>query len=77
MRERYRGFVTMLAGALGAAGVFWLLRDHWGHAFGLLPYLLFLICPLMHLFMHHGHHGHHSGQGANGAGSANGSERQA
>jgi hypothetical protein len=25
-----------------------------------LPYLLFLSCPLMHLFMHHGHgHQHH------------------
>jgi hypothetical protein len=27
-----------------------------------LPYLLFLACPLMHLFMHHGHHhGAHGG----------------
>lgn len=44
----------------GAAALFWLLRDHWGHALGLLPFLLFFTCPLMHLFMHHGHgHGHH------------------
>ncbi|WP_019603403.1 DUF2933 domain-containing protein [Teredinibacter turnerae] len=24
----------------------------------LLPYLILLLCPLMHLFMHHGHHHH-------------------
>jgi hypothetical protein len=23
-----------------------------------LPYLIFLLCPLSHLFMHHGHRGH-------------------
>jgi hypothetical protein len=28
---------------------------------GMLPYLLFLACPLMHLFHHHGHGGHHGG----------------
>jgi hypothetical protein len=25
---------------------------------GALPFFLFLSCPLMHLFMHHGHGGH-------------------
>jgi hypothetical protein len=25
---------------------------------GVLPYLLILACPLMHLFMHRGHGGH-------------------
>ena len=34
---------------------FYVLREHWGHAFGALPYLILLACPLMHLFMHHGH----------------------
>lgn len=44
---------------------FYLLREHWGHALGLAPYLLLLACPLLHLF--HGHGGqrhkdrHHSG----------------
>lgn len=34
--------------------------DHWAHIFGVLPYLVLLACPLMHLFMH-GKHGqqHH------------------
>ena len=51
----------MVATAIAAAALFWLLRDHWQHAFGALPYLLFLACPAMHLFMHHGH-----GHGGNG-----------
>lgn len=37
---------------------FYLLREHWGHALGLAPYLLLLACPLMHLFMHGKHGGH-------------------
>jgi hypothetical protein len=28
---------------------------------GVLPFLIFLACPLMHLFMHHGHGGHGNG----------------
>jgi hypothetical protein len=50
-----RGFLTMLATALVAGAVFYVLREHWGHVLGLAPYLLFLACPLLHLFMHHGH----------------------
>lgn len=38
--------------------LFYLLSEHRAHLFGILPYLLLLACPLMHLFMHHGHHGH-------------------
>jgi hypothetical protein len=43
--------------AIGSAlvGTFYVLREHWGHALGTLPYLLILACPLMHLFMHRGH----------------------
>ena len=41
---------------------FYLVTEHTAHFFGVLPYLLILACPLMHLFMHHGHHhGHHHG----------------
>jgi hypothetical protein len=39
-----------------------LVTEHTAHVFGVLPYLLILACPLMHIFMHHGHHGGH-GQG--------------
>ena len=63
MSVRLKGFLQMTAVAIMAAGLFWLLRDHWRHALGFLgyaPFLLFLACPLMHLFMHHGHgHGPH------------------
>jgi hypothetical protein len=55
--------IAVIGFALVAA--FYVLREHWGHAFGALPYLLLLACPLMHLFMHHGHRhgggGQHSG----------------
>jgi hypothetical protein len=58
-RTRY-GVGLMVMGAVAA---FFLLAEHRAHIFGALPYLLILICPLMHLFMHRGHgaHGHHKG----------------
>jgi len=49
------GLVT--CGFLIVAG-FFLLTEHTAHVFGVLPWLLILACPLMHLFMHHGHRGH-------------------
>ncbi|MGE0279050.1 MAG: DUF2933 domain-containing protein [Rhizobiaceae bacterium] len=54
-------FGIVLCAFLLIAG-FYLLTEHRAHLLGILPYLLLLACPLMHLFMHHGHHGHdHSG----------------
>ena len=52
-------------GVFGAVAAFFLLSEHRAHFLGALPYLLFLACPLMHLFMHHGHggHGRHPGPG--------------
>lgn len=50
-----------LAGFLAVAG-FFLWAEHRAHLLGILPYLLILACPLMHIF-HHGGHGHH-GHGA-------------
>jgi hypothetical protein len=47
-----------LLSALAIAG-FFILREHWSHALGLLPYLLLLSCPLMHLLGHGHHHGSH------------------
>lgn len=46
-----------------AVAAFFLLTEHTAHAFGILPYLFLLACPLMHLFMHHGH-GKHEGHKA-------------
>lgn len=44
---------------LGIAA-FFLLTEHRAHAWGALPYLLLLACPLLHFLMHggHGHGGH-------------------
>ena len=41
-----------------AALLFFLITEHTAHFFGVLPYAIFLACPLMHLFMHHGHGEH-------------------
>ncbi|WP_350029175.1 DUF2933 domain-containing protein [Caballeronia sp. AZ10_KS36] len=42
---------------------FLLFSEHRAHLLGVLPYLLLLSCPLMHLFMHRGHgHGHAHGR---------------
>jgi hypothetical protein len=42
------------------AGVL-LWTEHLAHALGILPYLLIIACPLMHMFMHGRHAGpaHH------------------
>ena len=40
--------------ALAALGVN-LLATHTGHVLSALPYLLLLLCPLMHFFGHGGH----------------------
>ena len=42
--------------ALGLIGAvtYFLLTEHRQHVFEFLPYLIFLACPLMHLFMHKG-----------------------
>jgi hypothetical protein len=45
--------------SLAVVVAFFLLREHWGHMFGLAPYLLLLACPLLHLL--HPHHHHHGG----------------
>ena len=44
-----------------AVAAFFLWEEHKAHLLGVLPYALFLLGPLMHLF--HGGHGSHSGSG--------------
>jgi hypothetical protein len=45
---------TIFVAALGV----YLFLTHTGHVLAALPYLLFLACPLMHLFGHRHGHGH-------------------
>ncbi|SCW85548.1 Protein of unknown function [Rhizobium mongolense subsp. loessense] len=49
---------VFIAFAVIAAGL--IAYEHRVHVLGVLPWLLILACPLMHMFMHHGH-GAHSG----------------
>ena len=44
-------------GFLAIAGLL-LFTEHRAHVLGLLPFLILLACPLMHIFMHHGHANH-------------------
>ena len=46
-----------------AIAAFFLFTEHRAHLLGILPYLLLLACPLLHLFMHGGHGGHGEGSG--------------
>ena len=58
--------VRLLLAAIGflIVGAFLLTTEHRAHLFGVLPYLLLLACPLLHLFAHggHGNHGAHDRQ---------------
>jgi DUF2933 family protein len=58
--------------AFGAIAVFFLWQEHRAHLLGALPWVLLLLCPVLHLFMHRGEgreheHGRDSGHGAGGA----------
>lgn len=64
-RLRSRSGLVLLA-FLGIAG-FFVITEHTAHFFGILPYLLLLACPLLHLF--HGRHG--AGHGDHGSGPEN------
>lgn len=60
MSGRTKNVFPMVLVGLASGALFYVLREHWAHMFGILPYVLFLACPLMHFFMHGKHgHGHH------------------
>lgn len=54
----------VLIAFLAIAG-FYLIAEHRAHLFGILPFLLLLACPLLHMFMHRGHGGHGDGDSGN------------
>ncbi len=62
--ETFRSFLGsrsgLIASILVAALGVYLIVTHTGQVLGALPYLLLLLCPLMHLFGHHS--GHHHGR---------------
>ncbi|RUY33183.1 DUF2933 domain-containing protein [Mesorhizobium sp. M7A.F.Ca.US.001.04.1.1] len=62
------GFWTSKTGLVTIAflliAAFFLLTEHRAHTFGVLPFLLLLTCPLLHMF--HRKHGGHRGHGGHG-----------
>ena len=52
------GFFHWVLLGFFAIAAFFLLSEHRAHVLGVLPYLLLLACPLLHIFMHRGHGGH-------------------
>jgi len=63
--EHKSGITTWLRSRTGLAllaflaiAVFFLATEHTAHFFGVLPYALLLLCPLLHLLMHGGHGDH-------------------
>ena len=55
--------------SVGALGLALLFIEHWVHALGIIPYLVLLACPLMHLF--HRHHSTHQPMAARAGGKEN------
>lgn len=46
---------------IGAIATYFPASEHRAHFIGVLPLLLLLACPLMHVFMHNGHGSHAGG----------------
>jgi hypothetical protein len=65
-RRHNRRSNWVFIGFLAIAGYF-LVTEHRAHLFSYLPFLIFLACPLMHVF-HHGGHGRHGGGQQDAAG---------
>lgn len=38
-----------------AVAAFYLVTEHSAHLMGWLPYMIFLLCPIMHVLMHRSH----------------------
>lgn len=59
----WRSTIGVVVIMLALIAAFYLLREHWAHVVGNWPYLLLLLCPLMHILGHGSHGGHGHGQG--------------
>ena len=66
-RAPFRLPIWLATCLLGSVALFFAWTEHRAHLLGVLPYLLFLACPLTHLLMHRGHeHDHGSGDSSSG-----------
>lgn len=59
LQQRWRFPYWLGACVFLAVAAFFLWEEHRAHLLGALPYVLLLLCPIVHLFMHRGHGGHH------------------
>ncbi|GAB1257091.1 DUF2933 domain-containing protein [Aurantivibrio plasticivorans] len=66
-----KGFAAM---GLIASVSYFVLMEHRQHFFQWLPFLIILLCPLMHIFMHGGHGHNHGGHDDHNGSSENESE---
>ena len=69
-RRRLRPVPLVASVVLVGVAAFYLLTEHLQHTLGALPWVILLLCPLMHMFMHRGHGdgGHAHGHGHGGSG---------
>lgn len=56
--RRRRSIATIVLMVFFASLGLFLILEHPGHLLSWLPFLIVLLCPLMHIFMHRGHGGH-------------------
>jgi DUF2933 family protein len=61
----WRRFVSIAMLSVFVFGLALLASQHLQHIVGVLPYVLLLACPLMHLFGHGHHHHSHDDRSAN------------
>lgn len=54
-------------GVFAVTAAYFLWTEHRAHVIQFLPWTLLALCPLMHLFMHHGHGGHGDGDSLSGS----------
>lgn len=74
-RRLFRSPVGLVLVGFLAIAAFFLLTEHTAHVFGALPYLLVLLCPLLHRFLHGRHGGGHAGHGGSHGHDPEGRER--
>lgn len=60
--RRWTGLHGLTTICLIAVALYFVFVEHGHHTLPYFPYLVILLCPLMHLFMHKGHGGHDHGE---------------
>jgi Protein of unknown function (DUF2933) len=71
----FRSRTGLVLLAFLAIAAFFLITEHRAHVLGVLPFLLVLLCPLLHLFLHGRHGGGHAGHGSRPSQRPEGGER--